>query len=522
MKVLRRTCSQQVGDRKEGSISLCRKEPDPEPRIPRALFRQLAALVCLGVSLSSAVAGRDYPPEVPPPRPFLLPAPNVSELPNGLKVVVIERHSLPLVTLRLVVRSGAEADPPSLAGTAQLVAGLLSQGTIRRSAQEIADAIDSIGGTLETGADRDDSYLALTVLSDYTERAFDLAADMVLHPRFAREELERRRKLTLSALEVLYEDPSYLADTVFDRLIFAGTPYGRPADGTPETVRRINEDALREFHAQNYRPRNSILAVVGDISSEDAYNRAVEFFGKWQGGPTPGGQLHNISVVPRGGQLLVIDKPDAVQTEIRAGNYAVRRASEDYYALTVANQILGGPAANRLFKALRTRQGLTYGASSDLICQEAAGSWVAKTSTRTSETIRSLHLVLDEMKRLHDDRIAGAELRTAQSYLIGHLALEFETSEDIASQMLELMVHHLPLDYWNRFPEEIQRLRAEDVSRVTRRYLDPERSVVVLVGNTSAFRKELKRFGSPVIIPLQDLDLTSPDLERAASVPSAR
>ena len=214
-------------------------------------------------------------------------------------------------------------------------------------------------------------------------------------------------------------------------------------------------------------------------------------------------------------RFVVIDKPDAVQTEIRAGNLAVRRASDDYYALTVANQVLGGPAANRLFKALRTRSGLAYGASSDLVCYANTGSWVAKTSTRTSETIRSLHLVLEEMNRLHDDRISGAELRTAQSYLIGHLALEFETSDDVAAQMLDLMVHKLALNWWNSFPREVQMLRAEDISNVARRYLNPERSVLVLVGNASAFRKELKRFGTPVIIPLQDL--ASPDLERAAS-----
>ena len=468
--------------------------------------------------LTVSAAARDYPPEVPPPKAIVLPVPRVHELPNGLKVVVIERRSLPLVTLRLVVKSGAEADPPGLAGTAQLVAGLLSQGTARRSAREIADAVDSIGGTLATGADWDDSYVALTVLSDHTELAFDLVADMALHPRLAREELERRRKQTLSALEVLYEDPSYLADTVFDRLIFAGTPYGHPVDGTPETVRRINEDNLRGFHAQNYRPGNSILAVVGDVKSDDAYRLAEDSFAGWRGAAGNRAAAPVPSAASPTERFVVIDKPDAVQTEIRAGNLAVRRASDDYYALTVANQVLGGPAANRLFKSLRTQQGLTYGASSNLNCQDTVGDWVAKTSTRTSETIRSLRLVLEEMKRLHSDHIAGAELRTAQSYLIGHLALDFETSDDIASQMLELMVHNLALDYWNRFPEEIQTLRAEDISRATRRYLDPERSVLVLVGNAGAFRKGLKRFGSPVIISVQELDLASPDLQRAVSV----
>lgn len=469
------------------------------------------------LALCTGASARDFPPEVLPPKPIVVPVPHVRELPNGLKVIVIERRSLPLVTLRLVVKSGAEADPPGRAGTAQLVAGLLGQGTARRSARDIAETVDSLGGTLETGTEWDDSYIALTVLSDHTELAFDLVADMVLRPAYAREELERRRRQTLSALAVLYQDPAYLADAVLSRLIFAGTPYGHPADGTPETVSRISENTLREFHAQNYRPANSILAVVGDIGNADAYRLAGNFFGAWSGAVSKRGGLRQPAETPAR-RFVVIDKPDAVQTEIRAGNLSVRRASDEYYALTVANQVLGGPAANRLFRSLRAQQGLAYGASSDLLCQESVGSWVAKTSTRTSETIRSLRLVLEEIKRLHDDRIAGAELRTAQSYLVGHLALEFETSGDIASQLLELMVHNLPLDYWNRFPDEVEALRREDISSATRRYLSPERSVLVLVGNADAFRKELNRFGSPVIIPLQDLDLASPDLQRAADV----
>ncbi|MBZ5515756.1 MAG: insulinase family protein [Acidobacteriia bacterium] len=464
------------------------------------------------------VAGaRDFPPEVAPPKPFVLAVPQVRELASGLKVVVIERRSLPLVTLRLVVKSGAEVDPPGLAGTAQFVAGLLSQGTARRNAREIANAVDSAGGTLDTGADWDDSYISLTVLSDHTRLAFDLVADMASHPAFAQAEVERQRKQTLSALEVMYDDPSYLADTVFDRLIFAGTPYGHPADGTPETVKRIGGDTLRAFHARYFRPANSILAVVGNVGSEEAYHLAEASFGDWRRVEGIHAEAPVSSAPAPTERFVVIDKPDAVQTEIRAGNHAARRTSDDYYALTLANQVLGGPAANRLFKALRTQQGLTYGASSDLACQDTAGSWMAKTSTRTAETIRSLGLVLEELKRLHDDHVTGIELRTAQSYLIGHLALQFETSEDIATQTLELMVHNLPLDYWNRFPQEIQALSSEDISRATRRYLGPDESVLVLVGNAGTFQKELKRFGSPVMIPLQDLDLASPDLRRATA-----
>jgi zinc protease len=477
----------------------------------------LRALHLFAVILLSQAAGAgfDNPPQAPPPKPLILPVPQVRQLPNGLKVVVIERRSLPVVTLRLVVKSGGEADPAGLAGTAQFVAGLLSQGTERRSAREIAEAIDSVGGTLETGAEWDDSYLSLTVLSEHASLGIDLLADMVLHPSFKLEEIERRRTQTLSALNVLRNDPVYVADAVFNHLLFAGTPYGHPLDGTEDSLQRLTPRDLQEFYRKFYRPDNAILAVVGDLPAEEAFQRAESFLGSWK---SPPDALHPLSVLPASRlerQAVVIDKPDAVQTEIRVGNLAIPRASSDYYALTVANQILGGPAANRLFKALRTQQGLTYGASSEIFCQQTLGSWVANTNTRSSETGRSLALVLEEIQRLRET-ISGPEIRTAQGYLVGHMALEFESSNDIASQMLELMVHDLPLDYWNRFPERVQGLSAEDVIGATRRYLDPERNVIVLVGNARNFRKELKKLGAHDVIPLRDLDLASPNLRRAA------
>ena len=484
------------------------RTPNPQSRI-----RFLLVLILLAAA--PAAAARDFPPDAPPPKPLVLPVPEVRRLSNGLTVVAIERRSLPLLTLRLVVKSGGEADPLALAGTAQFVAGLLNQGTARRGAHEIAEAIDFVGGSIETAAEWDNSFAALTVLSDHADLGFDLLADVVLQPTFAAAEVERRRTQTLSALNVMRNDPVYVADTVFNTMIFAGTPYGHPLDGTEDSVHRITRTDLQSFHEQFYRPENSILAIVGDMPAEEAYLRAEKYFGSWTAGRDRPRRTESSPPVRQERQVFVIDKPDAVQTEIRTGNLAIRRDSPDFFALTVANQILGGPAANRLFKALRTQQGLTYGASSELVCQEALGSWVAKTNTRNTETGKSLQLVLDETKRLREP-ITGPELRTAQTYLIGHLALEFETSNNLASQMLELLVHDLPLDYWNRYPERIQTLSTEGVAEATRRYLDPERNVIVLVGDARTFKRELKKLGAHDVISLQDLDFASPTLRRAA------
>ena len=486
---------------------------------PGGINRQfLRSLLLLTLLLAPCTWGRDrqYPPTVPPPKPVVLPEPAERTLANGLRVLVIERHSLPIITLRLVAKAGAEADPPSHAGTAQFVAGLLDEGTTSRTSLQIAEAVDQAGGVIDTGADWDESYVALSVLADHAGMAFDLVADMAIRPEFDPAEVERGRRQLLSSLEILYRDPSYLADAVFNQAIFAGTLYSHPAEGTPESVRRIIRADLRRFHERNYRPGNSILAVVGDIAPADAFARAGESFGSWKAealsapapAPPPENTVQSSSPSRR---VIVIDKPDAVQTEIRIGNRGIRRDSSDYGALTMANQILGGPATNRLFHSLRSQRGLTYGASSDLVCHQTVGSWVAKTSTRTPETLKAINLILEEMKRLQDHPPNDAELDTTRSYLTGHTALEFETSEDIATQVLQLMVHNLPLDYWNNFPTNIGNISRQEVGDRTRQYLDPDHALIVLVGDAGSFERDLKKLGETRIIPLPRLDLGASD-----------
>lgn len=489
-------------------------------KIQNSKFKMRTLCVLAVLVAAPVVSGADQPPEVPPPKAVHLPQPAIRVLPNGLKVAVIERHSLPVLTLRLVVESGAEADPPTLPGAAQLVASVLNQGTTHRSAQEIARAVDHVGGTMETGAEWDDSFVALSVLADHTEFAFDFVADVVMRPAFAPEEIERQRQQALSALEIALNDPAYVADTVFDCLMFAGTPYGHPEDGTPEAVRRITGEDIRAFYSRHYRPSNSILAVVGDINADRAFELAAKYFSAWQADASAA-RGPSVPPVENHGQdahatwrLVVIDKPDAVQTEMRVGNRGLARGSPDYLALTVANQTLGGPATNRLYRALRIEHGLTYSASSELDCYKSLGSWESKTSTRTLETVKGVRVMLDEMKHLRDHAISDYELHTAQSYLVGHLALEVESSSGLATQLLNLLVYNLPLDYWDRFPERIAALDDEQVLNSTQRYLDLDQAVIVLVGNSASFSRELKKVGEFRVIPIHNLDLGSPDLVR--------
>ena len=468
-------------------------------------------LFCLAALLFAAPAlARDFPPEALPPKPLVLPAPALRVLPNGLKVVAVERHLLPILTLRLVVKSGAESDPATLPGTAQLVSALLTEGTSTRSASQISEAIDSIGGLVDAAAEWDESYVSLSVLNDHEDFAFDLLSDMVMHSTFMPSEVERKRKQTLSGLEIVRDDPDYVADAALRRLAFLGTSYGHSEDGTIPSVRRMTAEDLRAFYNNYYQPSNAVLAIVGDIETGEAFERAEKCFGAWTNRGTP--PIPAASPAVGSHRIVAIDKPDAVQTEIRVGNPGVPRDSPDYLALSIADQILGGPSENLLFKALRSHQGLTYGASSELLSYQTAGVWLVKTFTRTPETAKSLHLALEQIKRMHDHPISPQELETAQGYLVGHLALDFETSDGVASQTLELLVYNLPLDYWNRFPEKIRALTADEVWNATRQRLAPDDNVIVLVGNLSGFVKDLKKLGPVQFIPLAEVDFDSQEL----------
>ncbi len=471
--------------------------------------RRKLIILCLAAILGGCIAqpfifARDYPPTVPPPEAINFHMPAVHQLPNGLRIILVERHDVPIVRLYAIVQVGAEADPTKLPGTASMVAGLLPEGTQHRSAYQIAQAIDRAGGSIDTGAGWNQSYANVSVLSNHTALAFDLLADLLIHAAFAPDEVKRIRKQTLSALDIANKDSGYVADQVLRETLFAGTDYAHSEDGTHKSIERITRKDLIEFHTQYYVPSRTILAVVGDIDEPECLRLATRFLGGWKNEsnapPAPRARPHTLHER----QVIVVDDPDAVQTVIRVANLGVPRSSPDYFALTIANQVLGGPAANRLFEVLRTEHGLVYGASSDLDCYTSLGSWLAKTSTRSADTIKATELVLSEVARMRDRPVQQWELQNARDYLVGHEALQFESASQVANQVLEMMLNHLPDDYWNKYAQQIRSLSADDVLAATRKYLNPDDDVVVLVGNLAAFNNGLKKLGHVRVVPISE------------------
>jgi zinc protease len=481
-------------------------------------FALCASLTLTADAQQLAGQARSWPTERPPrpldARPVKFPPYELRKLPNGMQVVIVSHHEQPSVSVRMIVRAGAAQDPKGKMGVAMLTATLLDQGAGKRSAAQIADAIDFVGGILSTGAGTDLTYVSAVVLKDSFPLALELMSDVVRRPTFAQEELDRQRQQALSGMKVSAEDPEAVANQVIDRLIYGFHPYGLPGTGTTESLSSITRQDLVDFHRQYYVPNNVLIAVVGDVSADEAMAGVTKVFGDWPQATVPAFQPTDPPQPTK--RVIVIDKPDAVQTEIRVGQLGIPRKHADYLPMDQAVKILGGEGANRLQQVLRSQRGLTYGASADLDTYKATGGIVAETDTRTDATAEALRLAIDEFYKLQRERVYEGELQGAQAYLAGHFPLTIETPDAIATQVLNQLFYELPLEELQTYPDRVRSVSPEEVQRVARTYLRPDRLAVVLVGNADGFVDDLKGigFGEFERIPMDQVDLLAADLKK--------
>jgi zinc protease len=456
----------------------------------------------------------ERPPQPLPAREVKFPPYQMRTLANGLQVITVSHHEQPAVSMRMVVRAGSVQDLPGKAGVATLTGSLLDQGTTSKTAEQVADQIDFIGGALGAGSGSDLSFVNVIVMKDSFGIAMDLLSDIVRNPAFAPEEIERQKEQTISSLQVSAEDPDYIAGALFDRLVYGLHPYGVPNSGTPETLAAITREDIQAYHRRNFVPNNMILAIVGDITNDEGFAAAERVFGAW-----PRGTVESLTVTeppPPTRRIVIVDKPDSVQTEIRVGQIGIARKHTDYLAYDLAIKILGGEGANRLHRVLRSERGLTYGASASAEARKSTGDFVAETDTRTETTGEALRLMVDEVSKLQRDRVSERELSDAQAYLAGSFPLTIETPNDIATQVLNVVFYDLPLDEIGSFRERVQKVTPDDIQRVARAYVRPDRLSIVLVGNAAEFVPQLRRVGFTdfEVIPLGDLDITSASLRK--------
>src|SRR3989442_2503986 len=416
--------------------------------------------------------------------------------------------------MRLLIRAGASFDPKNKLGLAHMAGSLLDQGTKTKTASELNDEIDFIGGAMGAGAGTDLTFVNLIAMKDSFEKGMRMLSEMARQPGFAQAEIDRQKQQTLSGLQVSLQDPEYVANSVFDRLVYGFHPYGLPETGTPETVSSITRDDLVAFHQKYFAPNNAILAIVGDVTADEAFTTAKKVFTDWDKRELQTQKFIDPPDPTR--RVIVVNKPDAVQTEVRVGHIGIPRNHPDYIAVNLAIRILGGEGSNRLHQVLRTARGLTYGAQANFNTFKEGGDFEAETNTRTPATGEVLRLMVDEFWRLQRERVSERELADAKAYLTGSFPLTIETPNAIAMQILNVLFFGLPIEQLQTFRERVNAVTVDDIQRVARLYLRPDRLSVVLVGNAAQFTSQLQGigFGTFETVDIQNLDLTAVDFKR--------
>ena len=445
---------------------------------------------------------RDTAPPPGPPRPYHFPNVVRRTLANGLKILVAENHSAPLVAIRALVCSGADRDTPELAGLASLTAELLDEGAGARDAIQLAEALGFLGATLGTGTDWDASYVTIDVLSKNLEAALEVFADVVRRPMLPEPALERVRSERLMELLQQREEPGAIAGRRFSNLLYGTGTYGNTVMGNAESIDRVTIDDVRQSYARNFIPNNTALVLAGDIDASKTIAVVERLFGDWKRGPAP--QATVITPAPiDGSRIYLIDRPNAVQSEIRIGHIGVPRSSEDYFPLTVMNALLGGVFNSRINLNLRERHGYTYGARSLFAFRRQAGPFVVSAPVRNEVTLASVTEMFNELRRIRTGDIETQELGDTKAYLAGVFPATVQSSSDIAGRILDMELYDLPHDYFDRYRENIIAVSAKDVARVAEKYIDPDRALVVIVGNASQIREPLNTLG----LPIQHLDV---------------
>ena len=458
-----------------------------------------------------AINGVNTPPAPAPPHEVNFTQPKETALENGLRVIVAERPDLPLIAAEVVVRNGAEIDPPNLAGTASITGTLLTKGTESMSAPQIASAIESLGGDISSGAGWDSSTASVIVMSDKADAALRILADVVLHPTFKQEEIDRLKKQRLDGLRVALQQPGALAAFVTDRVVFNSGEYGHSSGGTIETLQGMQRDDIVKLYKSYYSPANAALIFVGKVTLEQGKAYAQKYFGSWKADATV------VKAAPPSAkewksENVAVDMPQAGQAAVVLSKPAIKRNSPDYYSGLVANAALGNGFISRLNREIRIKRGLSYGARSSLDARRDTGPFTASAQTKNESASEVAKLIMAELKRLATDPVQSEELKSRQAILTGNYARGLETDEGFAGNLASLAAYNLPLDRLNAFIPKINAVKTEDVTAFVKKYLSSTPSLII-VGKVPAFIDPLKKdFPDVKVIPQSNLDLNRPDL----------
>jgi zinc protease len=445
-----------------------------------------------------AAAPRQAPPVGGQPREIHFPPIARDTTSSGLEVNTVALHGVPVVQLKLVIKSGSARDPKDLPGTAQLVSEMLKEGTSKHTSAQIAESVDFLGAHLGIHNDAEQITINIQALAEQLPEALALVAELATQPTFDEAELNKLKKRELDRLSLMGQNPSFLARREFWKGLYGDHPYAH-ADTTKDVIKRVKRADLASFHKKYFAPNNAYLVVVGDITREQVLESANKTFKAWTAHPVEALQ-YPATPTRNTREIVLVDRPESVQSVIYVGNLALARKDPDYVPLLVANQVLGGSAASRMFMDLREKQSLTYGAYSDLDEGLVPVPLRAFAAVRNEVTAQALKGFFQHLDRISTEAASEGEIADAKRLLVDSFPLHIETPSEIAGLVSDLREYAFPDNYWDGFRSEIQAVSAQRALEAAKRYIRPENALVVVVGKAAAVKEALSAYGSVRVI----------------------
>jgi zinc protease len=436
-------------------------------------------------------------PAVAQPGSLRLPPYTKVVLENGMTLLLMEQHEVPLVSFSVAVKAGSVSDPAGKEGVASMTAALLRKGTAARSADDFSAQLDFIGGSFGAGATADATGLSAEFMKKDLAKGLDLVADAMLHPAFPADEVKKLAAQRVGGIRSAKDRAAGVIGQYFNAYLYGGHPYGRPTGGDETSVASITRDDVVRFYETNYTPGGTVMAVAGDFAAADMAKQLAAVFAAWPVKAAPAVTVADAPEV-KGRKLLLVDKPDSTQTYFRIGNIGIARSNPDRVLIEIVNTLFGGRFTSMINTELRIKSGLTYGASSGFPEWKAKGPFFVNSYTGNANTEKALDMTIDVLTRLREKGISEEDLKSAKAYLKGQFPPDIETSAQLAGVLSELVFNGLDEREINTYYAKIDAATMADINRVITQYFPLDNLVFVLVGKASEIEGVAKKY-APVV-----------------------
>jgi zinc protease len=437
---------------------------------------------------------RSKPPVSPPPRAYKLPPFSETRLPNGLTVMLADDARLPLVTVRLVFLAGNKRDPQDIPGLAASLGSMLMQGTSARTYQQIAETLDSIGGTMNAGTGADSLTIDGSVLAENATKILDLISDVARNAAIPENELALHKQNRKQSLMVQYGQPAFVANVTFRKALFGDQPYGHVGP-TSASIDKIDRKALMDYRDTYMVPNNAFLIMVGKLPAHPALLKSItDQFGSWQSKPVPPFVAPKPPQSKR--QLLLVDRPGSVQADIRMGKIAATYGNPDLFPQMVGSIVEGGGPNSRLFLDIREKRGYAYDAHTEVAGLADAGTFSAVTQVRNDVAADALEGIIGHLDLIAKEPVDKDELANAKAYANGIFLLGMEPQRGLADNLSLMKVMNLPKDYLETYTTRINSVEPDQILSAAKKYMAPEDDVIVVVGDAAKIQKSFDKIGT--------------------------